>query len=108
MLIATRSSEVLAVPLENTDVQVNGFMDQRPCEVENQRCCGPSFPDLIWTRHAVEPRTGIEFPMILDNILAGEKSSSLSSEVTFIGIQMDSCSSQSQLHYSIPTINYAP
>lgn len=75
------SSEVLAVPLENTDVQVNGFMDQRPCEVENQRCCGPSFPDLIWTRHAVEPRTGIEFPMILDNILAGEKSSSLSSEV---------------------------
>lgn len=75
------SSEVLAVPLENTDVQVNGFMDQRPCEVENQRCCGPSFPDLIWTRHAVEPRTGIEFPMILDNILAGEKSSNLSSEV---------------------------
>jgi hypothetical protein len=81
VLFATRSSEVLAVSLENTDVQVNGYMDQRPCEVENQRCGDLSFPDLIFTRHAVEPRTGIEFPMIRDTILAGEKSSSLSSEV---------------------------
>ncbi|GMY29078.1 fatty-acid-binding protein 2 [Fagus crenata] len=71
------SSEVLAVPLENTNVD----MDQRACEVENQRCMELSFPDLNLTRHAVEPRTGIEFPMILDKILAAEKNSSLSSEV---------------------------
>ncbi|KAL4650607.1 hypothetical protein ACB092_01G099600 [Castanea dentata] len=75
------SSEVLAVPMESTDLQVHGGIDQRPCKVENQRCMDLSFPDLNMTRHAVEPRTGIEFPMILDNILTGEKNSSLSSEV---------------------------
>ncbi|XP_040999026.1 fatty-acid-binding protein 2 isoform X2 [Juglans microcarpa x Juglans regia] len=75
------SSEVLTVSLENTDVQVHGCMGQRSCEVENQRYTGLALPDLNRTRHAVEPRTGIEFPMILDNILAGEKNSSLSSEV---------------------------
>lgn len=75
------SSEVLAVPLENADLQVNGCMDQRPCEVENQRCAGLSLPELYWTRHTVEPKTGIEFPMILDKLVTEEKSSSLSSEV---------------------------
>ncbi|KAG2664169.1 hypothetical protein I3760_16G067200 [Carya illinoinensis] len=75
------SSEVLTVSLENTDVQVHGCMGQISCEVENQRYANLALPDLNWTRHAVEPRTGIEFPMILDNILAGEKNSSLSSEV---------------------------
>ncbi|KAH0969748.1 hypothetical protein GBA52_028344 [Prunus armeniaca] len=54
-LIATRSSNALAVPLENTDT-----MDQRPCEVGHQGCTGLPFPDLNWRRHAVEPRTGIE------------------------------------------------
>lgn len=81
MLNASRSSEVLAVPLQDTDVQVHGCVDQRPCEVENQRCAGLSLPDFNWTKHAVEPRTGIEFPTILESILAGEKNSSLSSEV---------------------------
>lgn len=76
-LIATRSSNALAVPVENTDT-----MDQRPCEVGHQGCAGLPFPDLNWRRHAVEPRTGIEFPMILDNILTGNNNSSLSSEVT--------------------------
>ncbi|KAJ7966351.1 fatty-acid-binding protein 2-like [Quillaja saponaria] len=75
------SSNVLAVPLENTDVQVHGGMDQMPCEIEHQQCACISFPELNWRRHAVEPRTGIEFPMILDNILAGEEKSSLNSEV---------------------------
>ncbi|KAF5445216.1 hypothetical protein F2P56_034281 [Juglans regia] len=75
------SSEVLTVSLENANVQVHGYMGQRSCEVENQRYTGLALPDLNRTRHAVEPRTGIEFPMILDDILAGEKNSSLSSEV---------------------------
>ena len=51
--------------MERTDLQVHGGIDQRPCKVENQRCMDLSFPDLNLTRHAVEPRTGIEFPMIL-------------------------------------------
>ncbi|KAJ7958420.1 fatty-acid-binding protein 2-like [Quillaja saponaria] len=75
------SSKVLAVPLENTDVQVHGGIDQMPSKIENPGCARLSFPELNWTRHAVEPRTGIEFPIILDNILAGEKKSSLNSEV---------------------------
>ncbi|KAH7523887.1 hypothetical protein FEM48_Zijuj06G0059600 [Ziziphus jujuba var. spinosa] len=71
------SSKVLAVPLENTDVMIQ----RQCCEVEHQGCAGLSFPDLNWRRHAVEPRTGIEFPMILDNILAGESNSRLTSEI---------------------------
>ncbi|KDP34018.1 hypothetical protein JCGZ_07589 [Jatropha curcas] len=74
-------SKVLAVPFESGDVQVHESIDQRPCEVERQRCSGLSFPELNWTRHAVEPKTGIEFPVILNNILAGENKSSLTSEV---------------------------
>ncbi|PON39631.1 Chalcone isomerase [Trema orientale] len=70
------SSKVLAVPLENSEVMV-----QRSCEVEHQGRAGLSFPDLNWRRHAVEPRTGIEFPFILHNILAGENNSNLCSEV---------------------------
>lgn len=79
--MAIRSSKVLAVPLENSGVQMHGSTEQRLCEVENRRFSGLSFLDLNWTRNAVEPRTGIEFPMILDNILAGENKSRLTSEV---------------------------
>lgn len=77
MLIASRSSKVLAVPLQSTDIMVQ----PQYCEVEHQGCAGLSFPILNWRRHAVEPRTGIEFPMILDNILARESNSRLTSEV---------------------------
>ncbi|XP_057957770.1 fatty-acid-binding protein 2 isoform X2 [Malania oleifera] len=75
------SPEVLAVQLENPDVQMHGCMDQRPCEVGHQGCADLSFLDLKWTRPAVEPKTGIEFPIILDSILDGENNSTLSSEV---------------------------
>ncbi|PNS92694.1 hypothetical protein POPTR_018G048500v4 [Populus trichocarpa] len=75
------ASKVLAIPLENGDVQVHASIDQRPCEVEHCGCPGLSFSDLNWTRHAVEPRTGIEFPMFLDNIVAGQERSRLTSEV---------------------------
>lgn len=57
-------------------------LDQRPCEVENRGCSGLSVPDLSWKEHAVEPRTGIEFPMILDSILAGERNCNLTSKVS--------------------------
>ncbi|XP_050364363.1 fatty-acid-binding protein 2 [Argentina anserina] len=70
------STNMLAVSSASTDV-----FDQRPCEVGRQGCGGLSFPDLDWRKHAVEPRTGIEFPMVLDNILTAGNNSSLSSEV---------------------------
>lgn len=70
------SSKVLGGSLDNTDVMV-----QRPCEVSRPGYAGLYFPDMHWKRHAVEPRTGIEFPMILDNILAGENNSNLCSEL---------------------------
>lgn len=73
LLVLIRTPKVMAVPLEDTGV--------RSCEIEHQRSSHFSFPDLNWTRHAVEPRTGIEFPTILDNILVGENNSSLTSEV---------------------------
>ncbi|KAK9273037.1 hypothetical protein L1049_017844 [Liquidambar formosana] len=75
------SSEVLAVPLENYDIQMHGCIERTPCEVERQGCAGLSFSDLNWTRHTVEPRTGIEFPLILDNIVSGEDKSCLTSEI---------------------------
>ncbi|XP_038710562.1 fatty-acid-binding protein 2-like isoform X2 [Tripterygium wilfordii] len=75
------TSKVLAVPLQDTDVQIPGSFDQRACDVENGRCASLSFPEVNWARHTVEPRTGIEFPMILDDLLAEENRSSLSSEV---------------------------
>ncbi|XP_065850203.1 fatty-acid-binding protein 2 isoform X2 [Euphorbia lathyris] len=75
------SSKVLAVPSENGDVRLPASMDQRPCEVARHGCSSLAFHDLNWTRHAVEPKTGIEFPMMLDNNLAGENKSNITSEV---------------------------
>ncbi|XP_038899888.1 fatty-acid-binding protein 2 isoform X2 [Benincasa hispida] len=76
-----RSEDIMAVPLENSELPVYGCMDQKPCEVPYRTNAGLTFPDVNWTRHAIEPKTGIEFPIILDNILSSENNSSLSSEV---------------------------
>ncbi|XVE97772.1 hypothetical protein REPUB_Repub03eG0047600 [Reevesia pubescens] len=75
------STKVLAVPLDNIEVQMQECMDRRPCEVGHQGCGSLSFLDLNWKRHVVEPRTGIEFPTILDDILDRQNNSSLASEV---------------------------
>ncbi|GMG99287.1 hypothetical protein Nepgr_001127 [Nepenthes gracilis] len=72
---------IIAIPVENADVQMQGSLDQRPCEVEHQGYAGLSIPDFNRAIHAVEPRTGIEFPTILNSILAEENKSSFSSEV---------------------------
>uniref|UniRef100_A0A2P2J9D1 Uncharacterized protein n=2 Tax=Rhizophora mucronata TaxID=61149 RepID=A0A2P2J9D1_RHIMU len=74
-------SKIPAVQLENGEVQMHRSIDQGPCEVEHHGHSGLSYHDLKWTRHAVEPRTGIEFPTILDNILIGGNKSHLASEV---------------------------
>ncbi|XP_061337771.1 fatty-acid-binding protein 2 [Gastrolobium bilobum] len=79
--IQNLSSNVLAGPLQNPDVQMNGGMNQMPREVEQQGCPRLSFPDLNQAKPAVEPKTGIEFPVVLDNISAGEQNSSFNSEV---------------------------
>ncbi|KAE8735283.1 Fatty-acid-binding protein 2 [Hibiscus syriacus] len=74
------SSKVIAVPLDNAEVQMPEYIDRKPCEV-GQGCGSLSFLDLNWRRHAVESKTSIEFPTILDNILETQYSSSLASEV---------------------------
>ncbi|KAB2077241.1 hypothetical protein ES319_A06G087500v1 [Gossypium barbadense] len=74
------SSKVLAVPLDNTELQMQELMDRRPFEV-GQGCGSLSFLDLNRRRLAIEPRTGIEFPTILDNMLDTQNNSSLASEV---------------------------
>ncbi|KAF8393625.1 hypothetical protein HHK36_021870 [Tetracentron sinense] len=75
------SPKILAVSLENTDAEIHGTRDQPPCEVERRGCAGLYFPDINWTRHAVEPKTGIKFPTVLGSIFSGENNSSLASEV---------------------------
>ncbi|KAF9614695.1 hypothetical protein IFM89_019823 [Coptis chinensis] len=75
------SAKVLAMPLENSDVLVKSHMDQTHCIRRHQGSSELSFHEINWTRDAVEPVTGIEFPTVLDNILAGKKNSSLRSEV---------------------------
>ncbi|WCJ29298.1 Chalcone-flavanone isomerase family protein [Euphorbia peplus] len=75
------SKVLLAVPSENGDVRLPTSMDQRPCEVGHHGCSSLTFHDLNWTRHAVEPKTGIEFPMMLNDNSVGENKSNINSEV---------------------------
>lgn len=76
-----RSTTALGAPLESTDMRIQRCMNESPCEVEPHGCADLSLPDLNWTRHAVEPRTGIKFPKVLDNLLAGGKNTNIMSEV---------------------------
>ncbi|OVA10340.1 Chalcone isomerase [Macleaya cordata] len=75
------SEEVLSVPFQKTGVQINGNIDQTPSLGEGQGCADLSFSEINWTGHAFEPRTGIKFPAVLDNLLAGENNFCLTSEV---------------------------
>ncbi|XP_009764298.1 fatty-acid-binding protein 2 [Nicotiana sylvestris] len=75
------SGDVLAVQLDGGAMETQSGEDQQPCEVEHRGCDNSFFQNLDWSRHAIEPRTGIEFPTILDNLIAGEKNSSFTSEV---------------------------
>lgn len=75
------SGDVLAVQLDGGAMETQSGEDQQPCEVEHRGCDNSFFQNLDWSRHAIEPRTGIEFPTILDNLIAGEKNSNFTSEV---------------------------
>ncbi|XP_054791895.1 fatty-acid-binding protein 2 [Prosopis cineraria] len=79
--IQNLSSTVLTGPLENTEVSMHGGKDQIPCEVKKKGCAQLSFPELNLTKHVVEPKTGIEFPMILNNVVDEEQDVNLNSEV---------------------------
>ncbi|KAK7377080.1 hypothetical protein VNO80_02500 [Phaseolus coccineus] len=75
------SPNVLASPLQSPDMQVYGTIDQVPKEVECQGCPFLSYLELNEAKPAVEPKTGIEFPLVLDNIFVGEKDFGFNSEV---------------------------
>lgn len=73
-------SDILAVQVETSGNEAERFMNQSPCEVELRGCSDISLGCLRW---AIEPRTGIEFPSVLENMVAGEDNSNFSSEVNF-------------------------
>ncbi|KAK4388681.1 Endoglucanase 16 [Sesamum angolense] len=76
-------SYILAAPLETSSVEAQICMDQRSCEIEN-RGCGPCtdlyLQSLAWSK-TVEPRTGVEFPTMLDKTISGQSNSSFTPEV---------------------------
>ncbi|GAB2286541.1 hypothetical protein Dimus_020939 [Dionaea muscipula] len=72
---------MLAIPVGNTDVPSHGSANQRPCQVERQGCANLPTCELNFARHEVEPRTGIEFPTILNINVEEDSHSCLSSEV---------------------------
>ncbi|KAK6119605.1 hypothetical protein DH2020_046628 [Rehmannia glutinosa] len=77
------SSNVLAIPLETSSVEAQRCVDQKPCDIEN-RGCGPCsdlyFQNLAWAK-TIEPRTGVEFPTMLGDIISGESNYSFTPEV---------------------------
>ncbi|KAL0330518.1 UNVERIFIED_CONTAM: Fatty-acid-binding protein 2 [Sesamum radiatum] len=76
-------SYILAAPLETSSVEAQICIDQRHCEIEN-RGCGPCtdlyLQSLAWSK-TVEPRTGVEFPTMLDKTISGQSNSSFTPEV---------------------------
>ncbi|KVG40999.1 Chalcone isomerase [Cynara cardunculus var. scolymus] len=65
----------LAVSHENGNAVVERSLNHSPCEVEQRRCGDLHYENFNCPAHAVEPRTGIEFPTILDNIFEGSNTS---------------------------------
>ena len=68
-------------PLENTEVPMHEGKDRIPCDVKKRGCAQLYFPELKLEKHAVEPKTGIEFPVILNNVADGEQDNSSNNEV---------------------------
>lgn len=74
------SQNVVCVPHESEDLLMQRCVEQGPCNFEH-RGCDICLSTLNYTRHAVEPVTGIEFPAILENGSDGETNSNWLSEV---------------------------
>ncbi|XP_058725010.1 fatty-acid-binding protein 2 isoform X2 [Vicia villosa] len=80
--IQNLSSNLLSGPLQDTDdVQTHGGMDQVPKDVERRGCPRLSISELNLANSTVEAKTGIEFPVVLDNLSTGEQNSRSDSEV---------------------------
>ncbi|CAA7019644.1 unnamed protein product [Microthlaspi erraticum] len=61
----TMTANGLALPLASNDVQAPQNIEHKTCQVGSEEHSGLSLHKLDWTRQTVEPRTGIEFPMLL-------------------------------------------
>ncbi|XP_057799904.1 fatty-acid-binding protein 2 [Salvia miltiorrhiza] len=78
----------LVPPLTNVSTNVlameaQRITDQKLCEIES-RGCGPCndlhLQSLAWAK-TTEPRTGVEFPTMLDNSISGESNSGFTPEI---------------------------
>lgn len=71
------SSKVLAdsIPLQDHVERISGPMD------DYRSCDSLAISRIFWERDAIEPKTGIKFPTILDSSFGGEDSSHLTTEV---------------------------
>ncbi|KNA04552.1 hypothetical protein SOVF_198650 [Spinacia oleracea] len=74
-------SLLLSIPPEVANTQIVGSLDKNPCNVQHRGCGGHAVPEFDWARHAVEPKTGIQFPAVLNSILSKDNQSNLSPEV---------------------------
>ncbi|KAL8497079.1 hypothetical protein ACS0TY_020670 [Phlomoides rotata] len=77
------SSNTLAIPVDINSVETQRRMDQKPCDVESRGggpCSDLYLQNLAWA-NTIEPRTGIEFPTMLDNTISGESNSNFTPEV---------------------------
>lgn len=72
---------MLATSPEDSNVLRLGSLERSSCNAQHGGCVGHTFPECNWTRHAIEPKTGIQFPGVLNNILTKENQSNLLSEV---------------------------
>ncbi|RWR95893.1 fatty-acid-binding protein 2 isoform X2 [Cinnamomum micranthum f. kanehirae] len=77
------SSNTLGVPLENTDEQIKLQMDNATCEDEQQRCSNLFLTAISWKADAIEPRTGIKFPTVLE---AGDNSFNPPTKEVLVGV----------------------
>ncbi|GAU47954.1 hypothetical protein TSUD_06880 [Trifolium subterraneum] len=75
------SSNLLSGPMQDPDVQMHESIDRMPKDFERPGCPRLSVSKLNLAKSAVEPKTGIEFPVVLDNLSDGEQNSSFNSEV---------------------------
>ncbi|CAI9096707.1 OLC1v1032909C1 [Oldenlandia corymbosa var. corymbosa] len=72
---------VMAVPVETAELETQSCLCQRPSEIEHQRSSCINLRSLSWAGHAVEPRTGVVFPTVLENIAGENDNSNFSSEI---------------------------
>lgn len=64
------SSKTFKIPLEDMDMQMQRCLDKGgPCDVHYRGCADLSYLDSNWRRYTIEPRTGIEFPTLLENMI---------------------------------------